>query len=58
MSACRRAVPHRRTGGTVLPDAGRLVGDAATGELIKVSGHHPLVLGDPSALATLCAALD
>jgi hypothetical protein len=45
-------------GGTILTDAGRLVADAATGELVKVSAHHPLVLGDPSALATLCAALD
>ena len=45
-------------GGTILTDAGRLLFDAATGELVKVSGHHPLVLGDPSALAALCAALD
>ena len=45
-------------GGTILTDAGRLLFDAATGELVKLSAHHPLVLGDPSALATLCAALD
>lgn len=45
-------------GGTILTDAGRLLFDAATGELVKMSAHHPLVLGDPSALASLCAALD
>jgi hypothetical protein len=44
-------------GGTILTDAGRLLADAATGELVKVSAHHPIVLGDPSALASLCAAL-
>ena len=42
-------------GGTILVDAGRLVQDNATGELIKLSAHHPFVLGD---LAPLCAALD
>jgi hypothetical protein len=45
-------------GGTILTDAGLLVVDVATDELVKVSGHHPIVLGDPSALASLCAALD
>jgi hypothetical protein len=42
-------------GGTILTDAGRLVQDDATGELVKLSAHHPFVLGD---LAPLCAALD
>jgi len=42
-------------GGTILTDAGRLVVDVATDELVKVSGHHPIVLGD---VAPLCAALD
>jgi hypothetical protein len=42
--------------GTILTDTGRLLFDA-TGELIQVSAHHPIVLGDPSALASLCAAL-
>jgi hypothetical protein len=44
-------------GGTVLTDAGRLLFDATSGELVKVSGHHPIVLGDPSALASVCAAV-
>ena len=42
-------------GGTILTDAGRLVQNDATGELVKLSAHHPFVLGD---LAPLCAALD
>ena len=49
-------------GGTILTDAGRLVFDAVSGEAVKVSAHHPFDtyyrLGDPSALAPLCAALD
>ena len=49
-------------GGTILTDAGRLIFDAASGEAVKVSAHHPFDtyyrLGDPSALAPLCAALD
>jgi hypothetical protein len=49
-------------GSTILTDAGRLLFDVATGEAINVSAHHPFDtyyrLGDPSALAPLCAALD
>jgi hypothetical protein len=45
-------------GGTILTDAGLLIFDAATGEIVKASAHHPFVFGDPAALATLCAALD
>jgi hypothetical protein len=49
-------------GSTILTDAGRQIFDAATGEEIKVSAHHPFDtffrLGDPSGLAPLCAALD
>jgi hypothetical protein len=45
-------------GGTILTDAGHLVIDVATDEIVKASAHHPLVFGDPAALATLCAALD
>jgi hypothetical protein len=45
-------------GGTIVIDAGLLVVDVATDELVKVSAHHPIVLGDPSAPASLCAALD
>jgi len=49
-------------GGTILTDAGRLVFDAVSGEAVNVSAHHPFDtyyrLGDPSALAPLCAALD
>ena len=48
-------------GGTILTDAGRLVFDAASGEVLRASGHHPFDeyyrLGDASALAGLCAAL-
>ena len=49
-------------GGTILTDAGRLIFVEATGEAVKASAHHPFDtyyrLGDPSALAALCAALD
>ncbi len=45
-------------GGTIVIDVGLLVVDVATDELVKVSAHHPIVLGDPSAPASLCAALD
>ncbi len=48
-------------GGTLVIDAGRVVFDSATGEVVKESAHHPFVdyfSGDPSALASLCAALD
>jgi hypothetical protein len=45
-------------GGTILTDAGLLVADVATDELVKVTPHHPIELGDPSAPASLCAALD
>jgi hypothetical protein len=47
-------------GSTILTDAGRVVVDVATDELIKASAHHPFgayFSGDPSALAPLCAAL-
>jgi hypothetical protein len=48
-------------GGTVLTDAGRLLVDAATEEVIDLSAHHPFDayfrLGDPTALAGLCEAL-
>lgn len=49
-------------GGTILTDAGTSLVDVATDEVLRVSGHHPFDdyfrLGDPSALARLCAALD
>jgi hypothetical protein len=49
-------------GGTILTDAGLLIFDAATDEVVKASAHHPFDeyfrLGDPTALAALCAALD
>ena len=47
-------------GGTILTDTGLLIFDNATGELVKLSAHHPFAAyfsGDPSALAALCAAL-
>src|SRR3954469_1827792 len=41
-------------GGTILTDAGFFIVDAATDEVVKISGHHPFDtyfrLGDPSAL--------
>ncbi len=49
-------------GRTILTDAGTILIDSATDEVIKVSAHHPFDdyfrLGDASALAPLCAALD
>ena len=45
-------------GGTIVSDTGHILIDVATDELIKASAHHPIVFGDPSVLATLCAALD
>jgi len=48
-------------GRTIQIDAGILIADDSTGELVKVSAHHPFVAyfnGDSSALASLCAALD
>ena len=49
-------------GGTILTDAGTSIVDVATDEVVKISGHHPFDayfrLGDASALAALCAALD
>lgn len=49
-------------GGTILTDAGLFVVNVATDEVITISAHHPFDtyfrLGDPSALAPLCAALD
>ena len=49
-------------GGTILTEAGRVIVDVATDEVVKVSGPHPFDayfrLGDASALAPLCAALD
>jgi len=49
-------------GGTILTDAGRFIVDLATDEVVQISAHHPFDayfrLGDPSALAPLCAALD
>jgi len=48
-------------GGTILTDAGRFVVDVAADEVVKISAHHPFDeyfrLGDPAALAPLCAAL-
>ena len=48
-------------GGTIITDAGYTLIDAATGENITESAHHPFNAyfgGDTSALAPLCAALD
>lgn len=49
-------------GGTILVDTGRIVEDAATGEVIKLSGPHPFydyfALGDLDALQPICDALD
>jgi len=49
-------------GGTILTDAGHTVVDDATGDVVALSAHHPFDtyyrLGGPSALASLCAALD
>jgi hypothetical protein len=47
-------------GGTVLIDAGHLIIDPATDEVLKASGPHPFndyYGGDPTALAAMCAAL-
>jgi hypothetical protein len=44
-------------GGTIVTDAGVFVVDVAADELVKVSAHHPVLLGDPAAVASLCAAL-
>lgn len=48
-------------GGTVLTDAGRLLVDAATEEVVHLSAHHPFDAyfsgADPTALAGLCDAL-
>jgi hypothetical protein len=48
-------------GGTILTDAGLLIFAAGTDEVVKISAHHPFDdyfrLGDPAALAPLCAAL-
>lgn len=47
-------------GGTVISDTGTFVEDAATFELLHVSGHHPFIDygSDPSAIASLCDAID
>lgn len=52
------SVPGR---GTVLTDAGTTLVDAATDEVVRVSGHHPLDdyfrLGDASAISAICDAV-
>ncbi len=52
----------RPGGGTILTDAGRVIVDVAADQVVKISAHHPFDayfrLGDRSALAPLCAALD
>lgn len=49
------------SGGTILTDSGLLVQDAATGETLDASAHHPFDAyfgqGDTDALAPLCEAL-
>ena len=49
-------------GGTVLLDAGRIVIDEATGEILSSSGPHHFddyfVRGDADALQGICDALD
>lgn len=49
-------------GGSILLDAGTILEDAATGELIHAGGPHPFrdyfAEGDASALQPLCDALD
>lgn len=49
-------------GGSILLDAGTILEDSATGELIHEGGPHPFrdyfVNGDASALQPLCDALD
>jgi hypothetical protein len=44
-------------GGTILTDAGVLIIDVATDELLHASANHPLFNGDPSTVEPLCAAL-
>lgn len=49
-------------GGTILADTGTTLIDSATEDVVRLSEHHPFDdyfrLGDASALAPLCAALD
>lgn len=48
-------------GGTILTDSGTALVDVATGETLRLSGHHPFDAyfghGDTAAVAALCAAL-
>ncbi|MEO6512560.1 MAG: hypothetical protein ABIO16_16295 [Nocardioides sp.] len=48
-------------GGTVVTDAGQVLVDVSTDEVVSISAHHPFDdyfrLGDATALAPLCAAL-
>lgn len=48
-------------GGTILSDTGTMITNTA-GDVLSLSGHHPFfdyfALGDDSALASLCTALD
>ena len=48
-------------GGTIITDAGTMITDA-DGNPLSLSGHHPFldffVFGDPTALDSLCSALD
>jgi hypothetical protein len=48
-------------GGTIISDAGTMITNTG-GDVLSLSGHHPFfdyfALGDASALAPLCAALD
>ena len=50
------------SGGTIQTDAGRLIVDASTDEVVVASAHHPFDAyfreGDTAALAPLCGALD
>ena len=49
-------------GGSILLDAGTILEDAATGDLVHEGGPHPFrdyfANGDASALQPLCDALD
>ncbi len=49
-------------GGSILLDAGTILEDAASGELIHAGGPHPfrdyVAAGDASALQPICDALD
>jgi hypothetical protein len=48
-------------GGTIITDVGHIVVDAATGDIVDETGHHPFdryfAFGDTAALEPICSAL-